>query len=210
MANHVIDNALDGVADLYSAGVKEHGLSSKSVGWKDPGQQLLRFDKLTEVIDGSEGAFTVNDLGCGYGAMFTYLDSRYGRQITGFRGYDICQDMLTAAAAHVRDPRAAFMESGMLGKEADYSFVSGTFNVRMQADEAHWQSFIEDSIRNLAECSRLGFAFNLLSTYVDWKEDHLYYGDPLYFFDFCKRNVSRNVSLLHDYPLYEWTIYVRF
>jgi hypothetical protein len=44
---------------------------------------------------------------------------------------------------------------------------------------------------------------------VDWKQDDLYYGDPLFFFDHCKRTFSRTVTLLHDYPLYEWTIHVR-
>ena len=64
-------------------------------------------------------------------------------------------------------------------------------------------------MKQAIKLSKKGFGFNLLSTYVDWKEDHLYYGDPLFFFDFCKRHVSRYVSLLHDYPLYEWTILVR-
>jgi hypothetical protein len=32
----------------------------------------------------------------------------------------------------------------------------------------------------------------------------LYYG-----FDFCKRRFSRNVALLHDYGLYDFTILVR-
>jgi hypothetical protein len=62
----------------------------------------------------------------------------------------------------------------------------------------------------VTERSRRGFAFNLFTTYVDWKEDHLYYGDPGFFFDFCKRELSRSVALLHDYPLWEWTMVVRF
>lgn len=37
----------------------------------------------------------------------------------------------------------------------------------------------------------------------------LFFGDPLFFFDFCKRNFSRNVALLHDYGLYDFTILVR-
>lgn len=58
----------------------------------------------------------------------------------------------------------------------------------------------------MAQNSVKGFSFNLLSTYADWKENHLFYGDPTYFFDYCKRNFSKKVFLLHDYPLYEWTI----
>jgi len=40
------------------------------------------------------------------------------------------------------------------------------------------------------------------------RED-LYYADPCFIFDYCKRNFSRNVALLHDYELYEFTIIVR-
>jgi hypothetical protein len=29
------------------------------------------------------------------------------------------------------------------------------------------------------------------------------------FFHYCRQEISRYVSLLHDYPLYEWTMIVR-
>ena len=58
------------------------------------------------------------------------------------------------------------------------------------------------------EKSLKGFAFNCLTSYVDYKEDHLYYGNPLFFFDFCKKNFSKYVTLIHDYKLYEWTMLV--
>jgi hypothetical protein len=37
----------------------------------------------------------------------------------------------------------------------------------------------------------------------------LYYADPLFFFEHCRQRFSRRVALLHDYPLYEFTILVR-
>ena len=59
--------------------------------------------------------------------------------------------------------------------------------------------------------SRLGFAFNCLTGYsdADRMRPDLYYGDPLWFFDLCKRKYARNVALLHDYGLYDFTIIVR-
>jgi hypothetical protein len=59
--------------------------------------------------------------------------------------------------------------------------------------------------------SRLGFAFNCLTSYSDSDKlrDHLYYANPNELFDFCKRQYSRNIALLHDYDLYEFTILVR-
>ena len=46
---------------------------------------------------------------------------------------------------------------------------------------------------------RRGLAFNLLTTYVDWRKDDLYYADPGRYFDFCRRELSRYVTLVHDY-----------
>jgi hypothetical protein len=52
----------------------------------------------------------------------------------------------------------------------------------------------------------------MLTSYSDPEHmvDRLFYGDPCFYFDWCKRNLSRNVALLHDYGLYEFTILVRF
>jgi SAM-dependent methyltransferase len=206
-----LSDALAGVEALYTANLAQHGTSSASVGWPDPDAQRLRFDKLAYVIaaDPPAAEITVNDWGCGYGAMFRYLDERRDIALGGYTGYDLSAEMLAAARAFVDDPRATWIQGSEVSATADYSFVSGTFNVRMEAGEAAWQSYVEDTLRLLAQRSRRGFAFNLLTSYVDWRKDDLFYGDPAHFFRFCTENLSRYVTLLHDYPLYEWTIAVR-
>ena len=202
---------LDGIGDLYTDNFEKYGLTSKSVGWKDEASQCLRFEKLAQIIDrkAPREGITVNDWGCGYGAMFPYLDGIPELNLRRYYGYDISNDMLTAAAKFVADSRAEWIKSPEVICEADYSFVSGTFNVRLEASNELWTEYIKKILLNLAAHSRRGFAFNLLTTYVDWKQENLYYADPFLFFDFCKRHISRYVSLLHDYPLFEWTIIVR-
>jgi hypothetical protein len=91
---------------------------------------------------------------------------------------------------------------------ADYSTVSGTFNVKFESGESNWEEFIKSKLEEMNKYSKQGFSFNMLSTYVDWQEPHLYYGDPTSWFKFCKINFSKKVSLFHDYDLYEWTIVV--
>ncbi|MDF0643541.1 MAG: class I SAM-dependent methyltransferase [Nitrospira sp.] len=196
---------LQSIARLYEESLEQHGLKPLGVGWRDEDSHQLRFDKLASVIDAS-GRASINDLGCGYGALYSYLISR-GITVPLFRGYDISEKML--AQAKVLVPHGDFRRSSVLDETADYSFASGIFNVRLQEDETKWLGHIERTLDNLFQYSSQGFAFNLLSTYVDYRESHLYYGDPLYFFDYCKRRYSRRVSLLHDYPLFEWTITVR-
>ena len=59
--------------------------------------------------------------------------------------------------------------------------------------------------------SARGFAFNMLTKYSDAERmrSDLYYADPCFLFDYCKKRYARRVSLLHDYPLYEFTMIVR-
>lgn len=196
---------LAAITRLYEDSLATHGIKPLAVGWRDEDSHRLRFRKLSSVIDDAHGV-RVNDLGCGYGAFYEYLID-VGVNVRLFRGYDISEKMVSLAKGRV--PNGEFILGNAIDKEADYSFASGIFNVRLQESEEKWKQHIEQTLSNMFDFSTKGFAFNLLSTYVDYQEPHLFYGDPLYFFDFCKRRFSRSVSLLHDYPLFEWTILVR-
>ena len=93
----------------------------------------------------------------------------------------------------------------------DYAVASGIFNVRLEASEELWHGHVVATLGRLGELSRRGFAFNMLTRYADREllRDYLYYADPSRYFELCKETWSRNVSLLHDYDLYEFTVLVR-
>jgi hypothetical protein len=63
----------------------------------------------------------------------------------------------------------------------------------------------------MASLATRGLAFNVLTLYSDpeHRRRELHYADPLALFDFCKKELAPRVALLHDYPLYEFTILVR-
>jgi SAM-dependent methyltransferase len=193
------------VASLYEDSLAQHGLSSKGVGWPDDASHRQRFLKLATVVDSSDGPISVNDLGCGYGAFWNFL-SENDVSLRHFRGYDISERMIENARQRV--PSAEFVVGDKLDQEADYGFACGIFNVRFDESEENWRAYIRRTLDNLHDFSGRGFAFNLLSTYVDFRRPHLFYGDPSEFFHLCKTRYSRRVALLHDYPLFEWTITV--
>lgn len=205
------DTALKKIEDLYTGNLREKGLTSLAVGWNTPESQAMRFEKLNTAITSQSRPITVNDYGCGYGAHLEYLEQVCGIKVEEYNGYDLSEDMLAAARKNLSwfGGRLNLIKSAELSTTADYTFVSGTFNVRFDADTDAWKSFIHTKLDELAQYSRRGFSFNLLSTYVDWQEKHLFYGDPCYWFNHCKKRYSKRVSLLHDYPLYEWTLVVK-
>lgn len=202
---------LEKVEAHYESSLDEHGPAPEGVGWNDPETHEMRFRKLAGVIrPGERGeGLSVNDLGCGYGAMARWFD-REGIAVDRYVGYDISEKMLDEARRQSERPdRDEWIRASELETEADFTFASGIFNVRFEEDEEDWRRFVEETVLDMAEHSRRGFAFNALTTWVDWREDHLFYADPLHFFRFCKDEVSRFVNLVHDYPLYEWTLQVR-
>ena len=203
------DRTLDAVQALYASGLVVHGPSARAVGWRDEASQALRFEKLAHlfaVADVPDG-YSALDWGCGYGAMFDWLADRPRLPRLGrYVGCDIAEPMIHSARERVNDPRAEFVHGSRVDDEFDVAFVSGTFNVRFDAGDAEWESFVERTLVNLSARTRVGLAFNLMSSYVDYREPQLYYAEPERFFAFCKRRIGPRVTLLHDYPLWEWTM----
>lgn len=197
------------VADYYSVKLAEHGETPQGVDWNGTESQILRFEQLCKLINTS-ASFSINDLGCGYGAFFDFLVGNF--ESFDYSGLDVSKDMISTAVQRFKDAKnAEFVVSAEPGRIADYCVASGIFNVRLSRPDNEWQAYIEATLDILDRTSSSGFAFNCLSSYSDSEKmrDYLYYADPCKLFDYCKRRYSRNVSILHDYELYEFTILVR-
>lgn len=199
---------LSKVEQLYTNNIRKFGNKAESVGWGSQEKQDLRFLKLLSVVDQKECSFSVNELGCGYGELVKYC-ARNGFQLGEYFGYDISKEMLKNAENYLSEfENINLFKSSKLGSMADYTIASGIFNVRFDNGISDWEEHIKSTLIDMFEHSSKGIAFNLLTKYVDYEADNLYYADPAHFFDFCKRELGKKVSLLHDYPLFEWTITV--
>lgn len=196
----------------YEETLQQHGFSARGVGWKNEAAQNIRFQQLVKII--SEDCFSLNDLGCGSGDFFYYLKQSSLFSEFEYSGYDILDEMYAYAKEKYKSfPEAAFYR---LKKEdqllpADYTVASGIFNLRFTKTDAEWLEYILKTLTSVNSISRKGFAINFLTKYSDKEfiQQHLYYTDPLFIFDYCKTNFSKNVALLHDYDEYDFTILVK-
>lgn len=209
MSDKLNPEILGEVASYYSEKLAQFGPDPRGVDWNGEESQILRFRQLATIID-SSSAFSVNDLGCGYGALYDFL-SQKGVHFE-YSGIDVSEDMVAAAQKRFKGTEnTQFIVAGEPAQVADYGMASGIFNVRQAHSDEDWLVYLEATLDVLDETSRLGFSFNCLTRYSDSEKmrDYLYYADPCALFDHCKRRYSRNVALLHDYGLYEFTILVR-
>ncbi len=198
------------IAEYYSGKIVRHGQTPEGVDWNGAESQELRFEQLCRAVNDPAQPFSASDLGCGYGAMLDYLSPRFS--IESYLGVDVSRAMVDAARErHKAHPAARFLFGDRPDKTCDYCFASGIFNVRQDRTDEDWIEFMKGVIDILDSSSSKGFAFNCLTSYSDteYMKGYLYYADPLFWFDYCKSRYARNVALLHDYGLYEFTLLVR-
>lgn len=195
------------VSQYYARKLEEFGPTPRGVDWNSDESQRRRFAELLRIADGAPPVSLI-DYGCGYGALLDYLCEQ-GQRVR-YTGYDIAPEMVACAAErHARIADADFTAE-LPVMPADYVLSSGIFNVRLHHGLDEWTDYVLTTIDTFDALSRRGFAFNVLSTYSDpaRRRDDLYYADPAAMFEHCMRKFGR-VAVLHDYPLFEFTILVR-
>lgn len=200
---------LDEVNAYYTDKIKTNGPTPQGVDWNGVESQNLRFEVLSGVVPAGE-KFSILDYGCGYGGMYDYYKNHY--HDFHFHGFDISEEMIRhARQLHGEGEHLGWYSDPSALPVVDYVVASGIFNVRLKNSDQEWIEYITATLGKINQIALRGFSFNILTSYSDkeYMRDYLYYADPLYLFDYCKKNFSKFVALRHDYPLYEFTIIVR-
>jgi SAM-dependent methyltransferase len=186
-----------------------YGSTPKGVDWNSTDAQEVRFNQLLKVV-APDRPFSVLDYGCGFGSLVeTLRREKYAFQYTG---YDLLETMVAQALQlHAGDSDCTFTARVEDLAPADYVMESGIFNICLDTPRVDWTAYVIETLSNMDRLSLKGFSFNMLTSYSDaeYMKPNLYYADPCFFFDYCKKHFSQNVALLHDYSLYDFTILVR-
>lgn len=199
------------VARYYGEKVLRHGPTPLGVDWSCELTQQLRFVQLLRVCDFSS-ACSLNDVGCGYGALLRLLAQRHRSARVDYLGIDLAPEMVEAARTlWSRRPRTAFHVGADIPRRADYSVASGLFNVRIDEPVASWEAFIADTLRSMARASTRGFAANFLAPLPEGMEGkpELYRAAAAPWMDYCRRELGGAVTLLDTYGMREFTLLVR-
>jgi len=195
------------VAGEYEKSLRRHGHTARGVMWSTEEVQQTRLQILASVIT-DKNALLFNDLGCGFGALFDYLDANgFLKSTSVYFGYDISRQMLKELAEK-NDKRIKTVLNCELKTKADYSFASGTFNLKLDKTNNEWANTIKRHIVNFDQFSILGFAFNLLSVRSKRQYPGLFYADGKEVLKWVTANVKGNAILRDDYLDEDFTIIV--
>ena len=186
---------------LYEDRFAVMGYDMRTIGWKGREDQQLRFDILGDVDDMS--GKSVCDVGCGFGDLYDYL----GRRFEGVRytGIDLVPSLVEKARElHPGvDFRTCDIVAGGLAERFDYFLLSGALNYRVEDN----MSLTRDMLAAMFDLADEGVAVNFLSSYVNYEHPRNFHHSPEAIFGLA-RSMTKWVAIRHDYPLWEFTLFM--
>lgn len=183
----------------------QYGDSFKAAQWADETSQEKRFKILIEIADIRNSS--ILDFGCGTGHLATYL-KKLGIPVE-YTGVDIVKELIDCAKEKHTD-HSFYLSEELVTQQYDYIFISGVFNNKLLNN----RDFYKKQLIKLLPYAKKGIAFNMLSHYVDYYDDNLFYEKPESVFGFIKKEISPFVVLRNDYEIkkgvlpYEFTTYI--
>ncbi len=204
-----MDAIVAAVNDYYSGTAQRYGATPRGVDWTSAAAQYLRFVQLLKICDFS-APFSLNDFGCGYGALLEFLAFRHPKAAVAYRGIDVSPAMVEAARGRwAGRPQTTFICDRRCRTSADYSIASGVFNVRLGCPVAAWEAYVASILGNLRAVSRIGFAVNFMQPLeAQPVEANLYRTSPARWIACC-HGLGCAADVVGGYGMREFTIVAR-
>jgi SAM-dependent methyltransferase len=186
----------------YDARLEQFGDDIRTLGSGTEERRRMRFDVLRQagITDGS----SVLDVGCGFGDLFGYLTAA-GVHVQ-YLGVDINPKLLDIARH--KHPSAIFRNADILLDDlarVDYVVASGIFNLALQSGDNY--DYAGRMMRRAHELARRAVAMDFQTSYVDYRVADIFYYEPERVLALAK-GITKRVTLRHDYPLYEFCVYL--
>ncbi|MDA7774253.1 class I SAM-dependent methyltransferase [Pseudomonadales bacterium] len=190
------------IIQRYNDRLELHGATIATMASGTEERRDIRFKVLSEI--GIQNGDSILDLGCGFGDFINYLERE--NISVDYTGYDINPALVEVAQS--RFPEKTFQVKDILEEQFpvfDYVVSSSCFNLPLRGHDNY--DFVELIMKKCFEHSRKGVAIDFLSSHVDFESAEGFHYDPQRLFSIAK-GLTKRVNLRHDYPLFEFNIYL--
>ena len=195
---------------VYAERFREYGPTAAGVGWGADAARSYR--QMLEVILprhlGTENIPSFLDVGCGYGGLLS--DAKSQGISLRYTGIDVVPEMIDHGRA--THPEATFVSADFfeLCGDATYDYVvcNGLLTDRFDFSERVFEDHVERVLRKAFGLAAVGAAANLMTTKVNYTEEHMFYLDPPRALQFCLSELTSKVKLDHAQPRFEYVLYL--
>lgn len=193
----------------YASLLEKYGISVDAVASGNAVYKQIRYEMLCKVF-GNDRDFSLFDVGFGLGHMYDYIQESFPEKNVKYSGaevtpkfVDYCREKYPESKFYLRD-----IVEEPLDRSYDYFIFAGTFYHIIDCTSEEYSEYVRAAISNAFKAANKGVSFNLITSYVDYELDGLYYANMHELLDYIVKNLSRFFTVHHNYPLYEYTVHV--
>ena len=181
------------INESYTKRFLKYGNSPAGVFWKNSFTQNYRFELIHKEILKSEniGKYVIADIGCGYGKFFDYLNSQITIQNFHYYGYDINPIFINFCKKKYTYNNVNFYKLSYPISYADFSIMSGTFNLCVIDNLFSWEKFLINSLNDIWKKTKKMMVFNLLVRDKKVISNMLYYTEKKWIKNVCIKKFGK-------------------
>lgn len=197
----------------YERCFDQHGASPRGVDWPSSPDLEARFAALLSVLDGAPPGPrpVLLDVGCGPGLLLDYLQAKGQLDTIEYRGVDLSAVMVNASRRrwpnHDITVRNIITNPFPAGS-VDVVVMNGVLTEKLTLSQEAMIDLAQALIMAAFNCARIGVAFNVMSTHVDWERSDLFHWSFDAAAAFLKARVSPHFAFRSDYGPYDYTTFV--
>lgn len=200
------------IVETCEEDLEQFGDTFEGIGWAKKGEHADRRHKI--MLEGirrdGPGPIRLLDFGCGTSRLYEYILDQQIENID-YSGLDISEKHLDVARR--KFPHIPYYQMDILDGDAalpgfDFIVLNGVFTAKCDQTYDEMLHYYQTVVRRMFRKARIGIAFNVMSTQVEWERDDLFHLSFDSLASFLVKHISRDFVIRHDYGLYEYTTYV--
>jgi len=194
----------------YEKCFDKYGDNHRGVDWPNSNDAHLRYKVMLDLIKTEKEPISLLDFGCGASHLYEYINCNNIKNII-YTGLDISKNYIDFSKN--KYPNNNYIHCDILKQKRklgnyDYIIINGVFTEKIDLQFDEMFSFMKSCLLCLWKHVNTGIAFNVMSSFVDWKRDDLFHLSLDLLANFLCDHLSRNFIIRNDYRLYEYTSYV--
>ena len=173
------------IKSAYARRFKEKGAHAEGVFWSSQVSQTARFEQVLANMKAEFGSarFCLADIGCGYGALFHYIQSKPAWHLIDYSGVDITPEMVSYCKRKHPSHEHRFSLGRQPKHPVDFAVFIGTFNLCHTDDYELWEDYIMRQLAISWVCVRYGLILNITSLEIAKINNQIFYVSPEAFAD---------------------------
>ena len=193
------------INQTYAKRLAAKGSQPEGVFWNSEANQINRFVTLLALINTATGIepstnnagrpVLIAEIGCGYGALYRYLQQRNAPDRWHYHGVDINPAMIAACRKNFPNEVNQFKVADRPQHEVDFSVFSGTFNLTPVDDCEQWLGYILHGLQNCWPLSRRGMVLNFLCAPEAKINKKIFYTNRRHFIDMAGRHFGPTIAV---------------